>query len=185
MFDIQTRRMIMTDKEERTVMEYRTAIGQDSHRFEETSASVESGKPLVLAGVRIPGIEGLAGNSDADVVFHALTNAISGISCVNILGAVADEMCLDRSIRDSGEYVSAALKTLGPYEIVHLSFSIECKRPRITPFIDAMRLNLSGRMNLPCDSIGITATSGEGLTDFGRGLGIQVFCIITARRDLP
>lgn len=166
------------------MMEYRTAIGQDSHRFESPDRSPEPRKPLVLAGVVIPDIEGLEGNSDADVVFHALTNAISGISCVNVLGAVSDEMCFGRSIRDSREYVAAALETLGEYQLVHLSFSIECRRPRISPFIDAMRNNLAMVADLPCDSIGITATSGEGLTDFGRGLGIQVLCIITARREI-
>lgn len=164
--------------------EYRTAIGQDSHRFEEPSGQAGCRKSLVLAGVVIPGIEGLAGNSDADVVFHALTNAISGISCVNILGAVTDEMCLGRSIKDSREYVMAAMKTLGEYELVHLSFSIECKRPVLSSFMDEMRDSIAKTANLPADSIGITATSGEGLTDFGRGLGIQVLCMVTARREM-
>lgn len=166
------------------MIEYRTAIGQDSHRFEAASGPEGEGKPLVLAGVVIPGIEGLEGNSDADVVFHALTNAISGISCVNILGAVTDEMCFVQSIRDSGEYVAAALKTLGEYRLSHLSFSIECQRPRISPFIGEMRISLSKAADLPVESIGITATSGEGLTDFGKGLGIQVFCVATVRRDV-
>ncbi len=175
------------------MMEYRTAIGQDSHGFivtdsrrftEPASSTDEARKPLVLAGVVIPDIAGLEGNSDADVVFHALTNAISGISCVNILGAVSDEMCLDRSIKDSREYVAVALKTLGEYKLLHLSFSIECKKPAITPFIKEMRESIAKTTKLPCDSIGITATSGEGLTDFGRGLGIQVFCMITVKREL-
>ena len=164
--------------------EYRTAIGQDSHRFEDRLVSSCSRKPLVLAGVVIPDIEGLDGNSDADVLFHALTNAISGISCINILGAVTDEMCRTRSITDSREYVKAALETLGASRLVHLSFSIECKRPMITPFIDRMRRNIAEVAGLSLDSIGITATSGEGLTDFGRGLGIQVLCIATARREV-
>lgn len=164
--------------------EYRTAIGQDSHRFEEQLISSCSRKPLILGGVVIPGMEGLDGNSDADVVFHALTNAISGISCVNILGAVTDEMCEVRFIRDSGEYVKAALDTLGTSRLVHLSFSIECKRPMVTPFIDGMRRNIAGVTGLSEDAIGITATSGEELTDFGRGLGIQVLCIVTARSEV-
>jgi len=68
---------------------------------------------------------------------------------------------------------------------VHLSFSIECRRPKISPFIEEMRKSIAGVTDLPCDSIGITATSGEGLTDFGRGLGIQVLCIITVKKELP
>ncbi len=163
--------------------EYRTAIGQDSHRFEEPQTSAQSKKPLVLAGIVIPGMEGLAGNSDADVVFHALTNAISGISAVNILGAVTDEMCLVRGIRDSREYVKAAMAALGEYRLAHLSFSIECSRPKLAPYIESMRNSIALSAGLPADCVGITATSGEGLTDFGKGLGIQVFCIATARRE--
>ncbi|MHB1483987.1 MAG: 2-C-methyl-D-erythritol 2,4-cyclodiphosphate synthase [Saccharofermentanales bacterium] len=162
------------------MIEFRSSIGQDSHRFETKDRS----KPLILAGVRIPEIEGLEGNSDADVVFHALTNAISGISCVNILGAISDEMCLKQSIKDSRAYLHAAMDTLDGYTLVNISFSIECKRPHITPFIEQMRINIAEMTKLAPDSIGITATSGEGLTDFGKGLGIQVLCIITVKREI-
>lgn len=161
--------------------EYRSAIGQDSHRFELDPGSVRYRKPLILAGVLIPDIEGLEGNSDADVVYHALTNAVSGISCVNVLGKISDEMCLERMITDSRAYLEYALDTLGEFTPVHISFTIECKRPKITPWIGSMRKNIAHVTGLPENSIGITATSGEGLTDFGKGLGIQVFCILTVK----
>ena len=166
------------------MIEFRSSIGQDSHRFETKDRLSEKPKPLILAGVMIPGIEGLEGNSDADVVLHALTNAISGISCVNILGAISDEMCLERSVTDSRAYLQAALETLGEYKLVNISFSIECKRPHITTFIKQMRQNIAEATKLSPDSIGITATSGEGLTDFGKGFGIQTLCIITVKREL-
>ena len=67
----------------------KVGIGQDSHRFEEKP----SGKPLVLGGLIIPRHKALDGNSDADVVLHALTNAISSVTGVNILGKIADDMC--------------------------------------------------------------------------------------------
>ena len=70
---------------------FRVAIGQDSHRF----SDAEENKKLVLGGIFIENCPGLKGNSDADVVLHAITNAISGISCVNILGKRADELCLN------------------------------------------------------------------------------------------
>ena len=66
-----------------------SAIGQDSHRFELENPA----KPLILGGLTITGSPGLAGNSDADVVLHALTNAISGLSGINI-GKVSDKLCL-------------------------------------------------------------------------------------------
>lgn len=79
----------------------KVAIGQDSHRFCEE----ENGKKLILGGVPIDGCPGLSGNSDADVILHALTNAISGITCVNILGKVADDLCLKEGITDSSVYL--------------------------------------------------------------------------------
>ena len=161
---------------------YRTAIGQDSHRFAEGPA--EDRRPLVLAGVVIPGQPGLSGNSDADVVLHALTNAVSGITGVNILGNIADRLCLEEGITDSAVYLAEALNHMGGYRVSHLSVSIEAARPKLADHIHAMRQNLAALLAVRIEDIGLTATSGEGLTDFGRGLGIQVFCILTAVSDL-
>ena len=154
----------------------KAAIGQDSHRFEENL-----GKPLVLGGVLFPGEPGLLANSDGDVVLHAVTNAVSGITCVNVLGGPADELCR-AGIIDSAVYLQKALESL-PGRISHLSISMECARPRITPRIPAMRENIARLLGVAPGSVGITATSGEGLTDFGRGLGISVFCILTVEED--
>ena len=155
------------------------AIGQDSHRFE---TDIES-KPLKLGGLVIPGYPGLAGNSDADVVLHALINAVSGISGTNILGEIADELCLKKGITDSGVYLEKALETLNEYRIVHVSVSIECSQPRLSPHIDAMKAQIAKRMGLTVSDVGITATTGENLTSFGKGEGIQVFVVVTASSD--
>ena len=163
--------------------QYISAIGQDSHRFVDENGC-EKGKELILAGVKIPGLPGLSGNSDADVVFHAITNAISGVTCENVLGNIADKMCSD-GITDSREYLEYAVNTLDRMEIIHISLSIECKKPKISPYIDKFRKSISKATGVSESSIGITATTGEGLTPFGQGLGIQVFCIITVRRFLP
>ena len=136
---------------------------------------------MILGGVMFDecGCPPLDGNSDSDVVLHALCNAISGITTVNVLGSVADKMCIEGRVYDSSSYVKEALKYLGGQKIVHISFSIECLRPKISPMIGKMRTRVSEITGVPPSSIGITATSGEGLTDFGKGLGIQAFCIIT------
>ena len=149
------------------------AIGQDSHRFEK-----EYGKLCVLAGVTFPEVPGFAANSDGDVVLHAVTNAVSGLTGVNILGEKADEMCR-AGITDSRAYLKEALRFLTDTP-VHLSVSIEGLRPKITPRIPAMRENLAELLGLPLSGVGITATTGEGLTAFGRGEGVSVFCILTA-----
>ena len=152
------------------------AIGQDSHRFDNENLE----KALVLGGLLIEDHQGLKGNSDADVVLHAITNAISGITGVNILGNIADKMCNENGITDSKAYLLEAMKYLEK-EICHISVSIECKTPHLEKIIPAMKENIASILNLKSSNIGITATTGEGLTDFGRGLGIQCFCIINVQ----
>ena len=153
----------------------KVAIGQDSHRFDFGNTE----KKLVLGGVVFEGEPPLEGNSDADVILHSITNAVSGVTCVNILGAISDELCLEQGITDSSVYLREALKYLNDLRIIHLSISIECLHPKITPKIGEIRRSLSKLLDIPENCIGITATTGEGLTSFGQGLGIQVLSIIT------
>ncbi len=155
-------------------MQY-VGIGQDSHRFEPDGTT----KRLMLGGVPIPGCPGLLGNSDADVILHAVTNAVSGITTVNILGAESDRMCLTEGITDSTVYLAEALKHLGRCRPIHLSISIEGARPRISPHIPAIRDRLAVLTGMPSSHIGITATTGEGLSAFGRGEGIFCTAILT------
>lgn len=151
----------------------KVGIGQDSHRFDLENKE----KKLMLGGVVFENYPALLGNSDADVVLHAITNAISGVTCKNILGSVTDKMC-QAGITDSEVYVKEALKYLED-TIEHLSISIECKTPKISPKIEEMRENIARILDIKENQVGITATTGEGLTDFGRGEGISVFCILT------
>jgi len=153
----------------------KVGIGQDSHRFD----FEDHDKKLLLGGVLFDGEPPLKGNSDADVILHSITNAISGVTCVNILGGISDELCLGQGITDSSVYLREALKYMNEYRIVHLSISIECLRPKITPKLSEIRQNLARLLDITEGCIGITATTGEGLTQFGQGLGIQVFSIIT------
>ena len=154
----------------------RCAVGQDSHRFEE-----EVGKPCVLAGVVFPDMPGFLANSDGDVVLHAVTNAVSGITGRNILGEYADGLCT-QGIRDSRVYLAEALRCLDG-KPVHLSVSIEGLRPKIAPRIPEMRRSLAELLGVGIQAVGITATTGEGLTAFGRGEGVSVFCILTVEDE--
>ena len=153
----------------------KVGIGQDSHRFDID----DKVKKLILGGVVFEGHPPLLGNSDADVILHSIINAVSGVTCVNILGPVSDDLCLKKGITDSRVYLEEALKYLKDSKIVHVSISIECLTPKITPRITDLRKSLSGLLSIPENCIGITATTGEGLTQFGQGLGIQVFSCIT------
>ncbi len=154
-------------------MKFKTGLGQDSHAFEKNN------KPLLLAGVDFYYEQGLRANSDGDVLLHALTNAISSITGINILGTKADNLC-QQGVTDSSEYLKLALADLNNIDIQHVAISIECLMPKISPKINEMKANLAKLLKLGVDDIGITATTGEGLTAFGKGEGIQVLCIISA-----
>jgi len=154
----------------------RTGIGQDSHRF----LPVDSSKPCIIGGVIFDDAPGFMANSDGDIVFHAICNAISSITGVPILGAIADDLCLKDGITDSEIYLREALKTLKDITISHVAITIEGKKPKLLCRLDEMKKNIAHIMNLTVADVGITATSGEGLTDFGCGDGAQSFAIVTA-----
>ncbi|MCR5615021.1 MAG: 2-C-methyl-D-erythritol 2,4-cyclodiphosphate synthase [Saccharofermentans sp.] len=158
---------------------YISTIGQDSHAFAETGEG-----PIKLCGVDIPFDRAFRANSDGDVALHAITNAISGYTGINILGGAADVLCLEQGIKDSTVYLAEALKSMNGAEIIHCSMTIECLRPKLKEYIPAMKEKTAELLGIPASSVGITATTGEGLTGFGKGEGVQVFAILSIRKPL-
>lgn len=154
-----------------------TTIGQDSHRIESPKT-----KPLMLGGVEFEADYSLSANSDGDVVLHALTNAVSGATTYNVLGKVADKMCKE-GITDSREYLKEALTAIGGIKIEHVSISIEALKPKFSPKISAMRTSIANLLHISEDRIGITATTGEGLTECGKGNGIFVTVLLSCSRE--
>ena len=157
-------------------MPAKTGIGQDSHAFEDTP-----GKPLILAGIKLNHPIGLKGNSDADVVLHSITNAISSITGSNILGSVADHLCQE-GVTDSSNFIKLALDDLEDWRISHIAIAIECLTPKISPQIDSMKKSIAKLCHINITDVGITATTGEGLTAFGKGEGIQAITIVTVNK---
>lgn len=153
----------------------RTGLGQDSHRF----LPEDSTKPCIIGGVVFDDVPGLSADSDGDVVFHAICNAITSITHVPILGGIAIDLCHKDGITDSQVYLEKAMATLGKQKIAHIALALEAKRPRLQKRIPDIRKKVADVMNLDISQVGITATSGDGLTDFGLGEGIQCLCILT------
>ena len=153
----------------------RVGVGQDSHRF----LPSDSSKPCVIAGIIFDDVPGLAADSDGDVVFHAICNAITSISGVPILGGIAIDLCHKNGITDSQVYLEKAMETLGSIRVQHVALTIEAKRPRMQARNLEMREKIAEVMGLSVSQVGLTATSGDGLTDFGCGEGLQCFCILT------
>lgn len=160
---------------EKRIPLFRTGIGQDSHRF----LPADSSKPCVVGGIIFEGVPGLDADSDGDIIYHAICNAITSLSGVPILGGIARDLCRKDGITDSQVYLERALQTLGRQKIVHLAISIEGKRPHFEERIGHMRKKIASVLEIDPAAVGITATSGDGLTDFGCGDGLQCFCIMT------
>jgi 2-C-methyl-D-erythritol 2,4-cyclodiphosphate synthase len=152
-------------------------IGQDSHKF----LKEKNVKDLILGGIKIDFEYGLEGNSDADVIVHSLCNAISSAIGGDSLGTWSDEMCLKKGIKDSGEYLKVVMKKMKQFNsrITNVSIAVEAKKPFIKmEDINKMKDVLAKALEIEIIRLGITFTSGEGLTTFGRGEGIQVFSIV-------
>jgi 2-C-methyl-D-erythritol 2,4-cyclodiphosphate synthase len=124
-------------------------------------------------------VPGLDAESDGDVVYHAICNAITSLSGVQILGGIARDLSRKDGITDSQVYLEKALQTLGRQKIVHIAVSIEGRRPHFEEKIDQMRKKIASALKLKTSQVGITATSGDGLTDFGCGDGLQCFSMLT------
>lgn len=153
----------------------KVGIGQDSHKF----LKEKDIKDLILGGIKIDYDFGLNGNSDADVVIHSLCNALSSAIGGESLSTWADKMCQD-GIKDSVKYLDLVLDKIkdSDYSIGNISITIEAKKPKLQTEIERMKNKLSEVLKININQIGITATSGEDLTAFGRGEGIQAFSIV-------
>ena len=160
-------------------MKIKVGIGQDSHRIHEAKY-----RPFILGGIEFDVEFSLEGNSDSDVILHAITNAISGVTGKPVLGPVADKLC-QAGIIDSSEYLRLAMEDLekSGYKVSHVSITVECLRPKILPKLEALRESVAQRLGVMVEDVGITATTGEGLTDFGKGLGVQAFAVLTAESN--
>lgn len=160
-------------KRHKIVPAFRIGFGQDSHKF-----SKNRHKKLVLGGYKL-NEAGLEANSDGDVVLHALFNAISSAIGERSLGFYADEMCM-KGVTDSREYIKLILKKLNEkkFKINNVSIMIEASKPRLEPYTDKIKDSLSKMLKMNRKNIGIAYTSGEGLTSFGQGKGIQCFAVV-------
>lgn len=146
-----------------------TGIGQDSHVFSEEGT-------LRLGGIDIPEAPRLASNSDGDAILHAITNALSSAIGGGSISTFADAM-VAKGERDSAAFLQKLLgecrkigATLG-----HLSITIEAARPPLEGHFEKMKKRIAEICGIEEDAVGITATSGEQLSEVGRGKGISVF----------
>ena len=159
--------------------ELRAGIGIDSHRF-------EAGRRLVLGGVEIPGHDGLGGHSDADVLTHAIIDALLGAAGLGDIGqhfppddpqwAGADSIALLRRAVDLLAAAGARPQSVDA--------TVIAERPRLAPHIAAMRQALAQALGLKPGQVNVKATTAEGMGALGRGEGIQAHAAATVRVTL-
>ena len=160
-------------------MSARSGIGYDSHRLVE-------GRRLVLGGVEIPGAEaGLTGHSDADVLTHAVIDALLGAAGLGDIGMRfpdTDERWRDADSIALLREVCAAVAQEG-YSVIHVDSTVICERPRLGPHRDAMRGTLAEAVGLGPRDVNVKFTTNEGMGFLGRAEGIAALASATVGRD--
>ena len=159
---------------------YITGIGQDSHRFLKNDTK----KKCVIGAVEFENCEGMDADSDGDVVLHAICNAITSITHVPILGGLAIDLCHKQNIKDSCVYLQKAIETLGSYQVEHVALTLEGQKPKFQKKSEDIRKNVSSLLNLEKTQVGITFTSGDSLTSFGKGEGIMCYCVLSVSQEI-
>jgi 2-C-methyl-D-erythritol 2,4-cyclodiphosphate synthase len=153
----------------------RAGIGFDTHRL-------EAGRRLVLGGVEIEESEaGLAGHSDADVLTHAVIDALLGAAGLGDIGQHfpdTDEEWRDANSLDLLRAVRDKLRAEG-YEPANIDATLACEAPKLAPFRDGMRTRLAEAAGLEGSAVNVKFTTGEGIGFIGRGEGIAAFAIAT------
>jgi 2-C-methyl-D-erythritol 2,4-cyclodiphosphate synthase len=148
-------------------MTLRIGHGLDAHRL-------APGRPLLLGCVAVPSDQGLLGHSDGDVVAHALADACLGAAGLGTMGdhfPSNDERWRGVGGREFLELVAAKLAEAGA-RVVSAQVAVVCARPRLAPFFAAMGEAMSEALATPRGTVVVSATSGDGLGDTGRGEGI-------------
>jgi 2-C-methyl-D-erythritol 2,4-cyclodiphosphate synthase len=151
-----------------------TGIGYDCHRF-------ASGRPLVLGGVHVEHDRGLEGHSDADVLTHAIIDAMLGAGALGDIGAHFPDTDPRYAGADSIELLRVTVSLLAGagLTVTHVDATVVLERPKLAPVRDAMRERLAAALQLDLRHVSVKATRGEGMGFVGREEGIAALAIAT------
>lgn len=159
----------------------RVGLGYDVHKLVE-------GRDLILGGVKIPYEKGLLGHSDADVIVHAIMDALLGAAALGDIG----QHFPDTDPRYEGISSIALLEQVGKlleeenYVIENIDATIIAQRPKMMPYLSRMRENVAGALGIEVNQVSIKATTEEGLgfTGSGEGISAQAICLLLPLMDL-
>lgn len=151
----------------------RIGLGEDSHR-------TAPGGPLRLGGVDVPHDRELVGHSDADVLLHAVTDAILGAAALPDIGRLFPNTDDTNRGRNSAEMLRAAAARVNEagYHIVNIDCIVHAERPKLADYHDAIRHRIAGILGLNPHQIGLKAKTGEGVGPIGREELIEARCVV-------
>ena len=157
----------------------RVGLGYDSHRFEE-------GRRLVLGGVEFPGETGLKGHSDADVLVHAIIDALLGAAALGDIGSHFPDTDPQWKDADSIKMLEAVAKEIrrAGYAIDNIDATVVCERPKLRPVVDLIRARLADAMGVGFGRVSVKGKTNEKMDDVGAGVGIeaQAICLLSNMR---
>lgn len=160
---------------------FRVGLGQDVHPF----SAEEENKPFMFGGIKIAEKGGLKGNSDSDVILHSICNALSSAVGGDSLSTWADEMC-KKGINDSSSYVEYVFDRVRAlkYSVENISISVEAKKPVLKmEVINKIKERIALLLKIGKNQVGLTFISGNGLEEYGQGIGIQALTIVNLRKN--
>ena len=151
----------------------RIGMGYDSHRFDPS-------RPLVLGQVRVEGFPGLAGHSDADVVLHAVTDALLGAAGLDDIGELFPDTDASLAGADSAKLLAEALRRVeqAGFRPVNCDVTVLAERPKLSPHKPAMRQNIARLLGVPATNVAVKAKTNEGMGAIGRGEGIAAMAVV-------
>jgi 2-C-methyl-D-erythritol 2,4-cyclodiphosphate synthase len=152
-------------------------MGFDAHAF-------EAGRKLILGGVEIDHPDGLAGHSDADVLSHAIADALLGAARLGDLGDFfpADDRWKDASSIELLEHAAAAVRR-GGWKPVNVDATLVAERPRLSGHRARMAENVAGAIGIGVGDVSIKATSTDGMGYVGRGEGMSALAVVLIERS--
>ena len=156
---------------------HRVGLGHDTHRL-------EPGEQLVLGGVAIPHDKRAVGHSDADVLLHAITDALLGAAALGDIGELFPDTDPANRGRDSGEMLQVAAGRLAAagWQVVNLDCVIFAQRPRILPHRPAIRRLIAEILGLDEQAVWLKAKTGEGVGPIGEERAIAAECVALVER---
>ncbi|TWU42017.1 2-C-methyl-D-erythritol 2,4-cyclodiphosphate synthase [Novipirellula artificiosorum] len=151
----------------------RIGLGYDSHRL-------GNGGPLRIGGIDVPAEVHAIGHSDADVLLHAITDALLGTVCEADIGRLFPDDADENRDRESRDFVHEAIRRVRHHsmDLVNVDCVILAERPRMAPHIDAMRQSIAEMLDITIDRVSVKAKTGEGLGAIGNEAAIATHVVV-------